>query len=60
MDEKSCQKFCNENDKCNFVFLNEYNTCLLYQSCYKFRETNQDIIGTTYEKTASKGILLSV
>ena len=55
MDETTCKSICNQNNNCNFAFLTVINTCLLYTSCDETRDPTYKR-GTTYEKTALKGI----
>lgn len=55
VDEAGCKKECNQNIKCNFFFLTELKTCLMYETCDWKRSTIFE--GTTYGKFTCPGRL---
>ena len=36
MNQESCKKKCNENEKCNYYFRNNGGFCGLYEDCYEY------------------------
>lgn len=55
VNERECKNACNQNSKCNFVFLTELKTCLLFETCES--ERTAIFNGTTYGKSICPGRL---
>lgn len=54
MDFPKCEKLCNENSDCRFIFLNiNRKSCVMYDSCDSLR--TPAFVGTTYGKISCPG-----
>jgi len=48
VNEESCKKICDENEKCNYVFWNKGWYCALYEDCFLYEDSKG--VGTVFAK----------
>ena len=48
INEESCKKICDENEKCNYVFWNKGWYCALYEDCVMYQHSKG--VGTVFAK----------